>query len=172
MRRLLFVVGAAAVLGYGCSAPTASSGPRDQRSAASATALPVNRLRAEPYSFAYYSGMADSARVTVRDAGAWRQAWSAVWRGSSPVPALPQIDFGQEMVVVVALGTRNSGGYSILVDSAYQYGDRVEVVVRKESPGSRCFTTAALTQPVDIARIPASTLPVRFRERSFVHDCT
>jgi len=107
----------------------------------------------------------------VSDAQQWAQAWSAIWRNHSPEPALPQIDFTQERVVVAALGQRNSGGYGILVESAAQHPDYVEVVVQKVSPGARCGTTAALTQPVDVARIPAGTLPVRFRERGTVQEC-
>lgn len=172
MRRLLRAVAIAAALGYGCSAPTGTDAGPDGSKSGTRTVLPVDRLRAEPYPFAFYSGIEDSVRVAVRDAGGWQQAWSAVWRGSTPVPPLPQVDFQQEMVVVAALGSRPSGGYSILVDSAYRHGDHIEVVVQKQSPGARCITTAALTQPVDVARIPASTLPVRFRERSHVDDCT
>lgn len=133
--------------------------------------IQIERLRAEPYPLTPYSGLADSARIVVRDTETWRATWSAIWRTHSPEPALPNVDFSREMLVVAALGTRSSGGYSILVDSAYQHNDHVEVVVRKISPGSRCFVTGALTQPVDVARLPRSPLPVRFREESLVHNC-
>lgn len=136
-----------------------------------ATLLPITRLRAEPYSLTYNSGLTDPARVIVTDAQQWAQVWGAIWRNHSPEPALPQIDFAQERVVVAALGQRNSGGYGILVESAAQHPDYVEVVVQKVSPGARCGVTAALTQPVDVARIPAGTLPVRFRERDAVQEC-
>lgn len=133
--------------------------------------IPITRLRAEPYTFTHHSGLADSARIVVRDANTWAATWTAIWRRHSPEPALPSIDFSQEMLVVAALGTRSSGGYSIYVDSAYQRSDHIEVVIRKVSPGSRCIVTAALTEPVDIARLPRSSQSVRYRERSVVHNC-
>lgn len=135
------------------------------------TAIPIVRLRAEPYSFTSHSGMQDPAWVVVRSAGAWNQLWSQIWRGHSPTPPLAAVDFSREMLVVAALGRRSSGGHSIFVDSAYQRSEHIEVVVRKVSPGSQCMVTGALTEPVDIARLPASTQPVRFRERSVVHNC-
>jgi hypothetical protein len=153
-----------------CSSTSGSCMVTDTASPA-ATVLPVTRLRAEPYPLTYNSGIGDSARVVVTSAGQWAQTWSAIWRNHSPQPALPQIDFAAEMVVVAAMGTRNSGGYAIYVDSAYQHSDRIEVVIRTVSPGTRCGTTAALTEPVDVARIPASSLPVRFREHGTVHEC-
>jgi PrcB C-terminal len=172
MHRLFSTVAVAALLSAACStAPTEIATLRNETGTPEGDALPVTRLRAEPYSFAYYSGMMDSVRLAVRDAGQWQQVWSAIEHGSSPGTAAPQVDFTREMVLVAALGTRNSGGFSIYVDSAYQRSDHVEVVIRKVSPGKQCGVTGALTQPVDLARIPASTQPVRFRERSLVHDC-
>ena len=166
MLRLLATAAMVALLGSGCAVEIVSDfdgGP--------GTPLPVTRLRAEPYSFAYFSGMDDSTRLVVRDADQWQQAWNAIGRGSSPAEPLPPVNFAQEMVIVAALGSRSSGGFSIYVDSAYQHVDHVEVVVRKVSPGAGCLTIAAFTQPVDIARLPATTLPVRFRERGIVHSC-
>jgi hypothetical protein len=170
MLRLPSVAALVALLA-GCAAPTEIATLRSETGAPEGTVLPVTRLRAEPYSFAYYSGMTDSVRLAIRDVAEWRQAWTALERGSSPERPLPEIDFTREMVTVAALGTRYSGGFSIYVDSAYQHADHVEVVIRKVSPGKQCVVTGALTQPVDIARLPATTLPVRFRERATVHDC-
>jgi hypothetical protein len=167
MLRLLSTAAIVALLGSGCAVEVLSTTPGGEPG----TPLAVTRLRAEPYSFAYYSGMADSARLVIRDADQWQQAWSGVGRITSPSQPLPQVDFSQEMVIVAALGERATGGFGIFVDSAYQQVDHVEVVVRKVSPGTNCGTTQALTQPVDIARIAASGQAVRFRERSTVHDC-
>lgn len=150
---------------------TPSDASIDAEKSSATSVLPVTRVRAEPYPLAWNSGMEESARMVVTSAKQWAQVWSAIWRNYSTPPAEPQVDFASERVVVAAMGTRMSGGYAIYVDSAYQHGDHVEVVIRTVSPGSRCGTTAALTEPVDAARIPASTLPVRFRERATVHEC-
>jgi len=172
MRHPVFTAAVLALLSAGCAAPTEIATLRNESGTPGGEVLTVTRLRAEPYSFTYHGGMTDSARVTVRDAGDWRQLWNAVWAGTSPVPPLPQVDFTSEMVVAAALGSRATGGFSIYVDSAYRHDDHVEVVIRKESPGAHCATTQAFTHPVDLARIPATGLPVTFRERGTVHDCS
>lgn len=158
-----------------CSSTSGSCTPSDAgvdgSKSSAATVLPVTRLRAEPYPLTWNSGIAVSARQVVTDANTWGQVWGAIWQNHSPQPAVPQIDFASERLVLAALGTRNSGGYSIVVDSAYQHADHVEVVVHTTSPGTTCVTTAAITQPVDVARIPASSLPVRYRERATVVVC-
>src|SRR4051812_24774009 len=82
------------------------------------TSLTIVRLRDEPYSFSFNSGFDQPARVVVRDAATWRLVWNQVFLRQTPVPPLPSVDFSREMIVVVALGSRSSGGYSILLDGA------------------------------------------------------
>jgi hypothetical protein len=88
------------------------------------------------------------------------------------VPPLPEIDFSKEAIVVAALGQRGSGGYSVIFESASANGaGGINVVVRSISPGSNCGTTAALTQPADVARIPAGYTSIQFVEKVAVINC-
>ena len=133
--------------------------------------VPIIRLRSEPYSFAYNSGLDKPARIVVRDDANWQAVWLAIYRGSSTVPPAPTIDFAREMVLVAALGARGSGGYGIMIDRANETDNRgINVTVRSIAPGN-CVVTAAFTQPIDIARLPIRTGKVEFTERSEVHDC-
>ena len=133
--------------------------------------IPIVRLRPEPFSLTYSSGLTQPQQLVVRDAAQWKQVWDAIWRGHSPQPALPDIDFGREMVVVVARGARPTGGYSIFVDSATARADGIDLQFRSVSPAPGCGVTQALTQPVDIARIPRRNGRVIFTERREVLDC-
>jgi PrcB C-terminal len=134
--------------------------------------IPMARLRAEPYSFAYSSGLDQRARLVVRDDATWRSLWSRIYMGSSPVPPPPAIDFSREMVVVVALGSRSTGGYGILLEDASEEGaSGTAITLRSTSPGPNCIVTLAFTQPVDIARLPSRQGAVRFVERAQVLDC-
>lgn len=134
--------------------------------------LPVDRFHRAPTAFAIYSGIGDSLRVIIRDQTSWRSYWALVHAGMTPVPPVPPVDFRRDMVVLAALGRRPSGGFDIVVDSAYLRDGVVEVVVRRTVPGHGCILTAALTQPVDLARIPARAEPVRFEEHTTVEDCS
>ena len=170
--RISAVLFAAALVTLGCRKPT-TEGMAPDREPVSLTeeSLPVTRLRTEPFSFSYSSGYHDSARVVVRDAVEWRAAWTRIHGNQGEPQPLPAVDFSAELLIVAAMGTRSSGGYSILVDSAYRRDDGAEVVVRRLSPGQNCGVTAALTQPVDIARISAVPGTVTFRERVEIQGC-
>jgi PrcB C-terminal len=136
------------------------------------TSLPMVRLRSEPYSFTFYSGFDKPARLVVRDALTWQVVWNQIYLRQSPVPPLPPIDFSREMMVVVALGSHSTGGYSILLDSAAEAANNgIAVIVDSSSPGSNCIVTEAFTQPVDVARVPLRHGAVSFVERSHVSDC-
>jgi hypothetical protein len=133
--------------------------------------VPVIRLRPGGESFTVFSGMNDSARIVVRDSAAWRRAWETIHRPFIPAPPVPRIDFERDMIVVAALGRRPTEGYGVVIEEATQDTSGMEIVVRKTSPGAGCLTPAAVTQPVDVARLPASDQPVRFRERNVVVPC-
>jgi hypothetical protein len=133
--------------------------------------IPVVRLRAEPYSFEFYSGLNTPARLVVRDPAAWQSLWVQIYQRRFPVPPVPAIDFSREMLIVVALGSRSSGGYVILIDRASGEGADVTIAVRSISPGPRCGVTGALTQPVDIARLPRRDGEVRFLEQGEITEC-
>jgi hypothetical protein len=135
------------------------------------TPVPVVRLRAEPYPLTFSSGLTQPQRLVIRDPAAWTEVWAAVWLRHSPLPELPQVDFAREMLVVVALGERPTGGYGILVDSAAAKPGGLTIWVRTISPGPGCAVTPAVSQPVDIARLPRSEGVVRFQDRSEEHAC-
>ena len=155
-----------AALSAACSnsEATLSPGPHGE-------SLQIVRLRAEPYSFEFYSGLEKPDRIVVRDPIQWDALWAQIYAKQLPVPPVPAIDFSREMLVVVALGSRSSGGYGIIVDGANESENGgIAVTVRSIAPRN-CVVTLAFTQPVDIARLPRRDGSVSFIERSEVHDC-
>ena len=136
------------------------------------TAIPIVRLRSDPYSFAFFSGMNTPARLVVRDAITWQAVWAQIYRGTSPVPPAPSIDFSREMVIVAALGTRGSSGFDALIDGATEAdAGGAAIAIRSTSPGAGCASLTVLTQPVDIAWMPRRDGAVTFVERSTVTTC-
>jgi hypothetical protein len=107
----------------------------------------------------------------IRDGDEWRDVWKTIFEPSFRKPRLPEIDFSREMVVVVGLGERPSSGYKILIDSAYERDDQLEIGVFSESPGHNCVALTVMTQPVDIAVLPKVERSVVFRETDLVHEC-
>jgi len=112
--------------------------------------------------------------VVIRDADAWNSMWKKVhvgrWCGNDQFPPAPKIDFTREMVIVAAMGVRPSPSYAIVIDKAYDLGDKLEIIVR--SITRKCGMELGVnTQPIDLVRVPKADSPVAFRELTAVAEC-
>jgi hypothetical protein len=121
--------------------------------------------------YRYSSGYSDSARLVIRTSEEWARVWARMVSNHGPTPTTPTIDFSREVVIVAAMGTRATGGYTIAVTSVSEDAAGLVATVVSTSPGRTCGTTAALTAPVDIVRVNRLNVPVRFVEQQSVHDC-
>lgn len=137
----------------------------------SPTPLTLTRFRTDSVAFAQYSGMTAAQNLVVRDAAAWNNLWQRIHAGLIPLPPRPDVDFSQDMVVAAAMGTRSTGGYDVLLTGASEDGGGVEIRALEVSPGAQCGVTTALTQPVDLARMPRRDEPVRFVVSQQVRSC-
>jgi hypothetical protein len=115
-------------------------------------------------------GIQDSLRMVVREAGALRVVWQqATSRQPSP-PPIPEIDFSQHMVLVVAAGRRTPDDV-LQVDSVGRGRERNSEGVTEESMSAivrlteGCGRFQADAYPVEIVRVRRFDGPVRFVER-------
>jgi hypothetical protein len=120
-----------------------------------------------------YSGFTEPAQLVIGDVTAWTSAWDRLHATHTPQPGLPPVDFETQRVVLVALGTRANGGYSIEIDSIVTFQEGSAVFVTATQPGSNCFTTQALTQPVHAVLVaPIPPQPVTFQHRTVTQNCS
>jgi hypothetical protein len=113
------------------------------------------------------------ARDDLEYAALWNQHWPPWPPGiGAPVPAPPAVDFGEEFVVAVFLGSRLTGGYSVEPVSVVRAGDVIEVTYEERQPGASCIVTQALTSPyLFLAVKPWSDATVTFTSEVKVVDC-
>jgi hypothetical protein len=159
---------AVAVSMAGCDgSATAPRVPRDAAALSSSHVLEGTLL----YQFRSYSGYTERERLVIRTPEQWSAAWARITQGSSSAPSAPAVDFDHEMVVLVAMGRRPTGGYSITVDGVYDSGGRIFAEVREKSPGAGCIVTQAFTAPIDAVRVPRRDGTVIFVERAETVVC-
>jgi hypothetical protein len=113
----------------------------------------------------------DETRL-VTNAADWAEVWSTVFACTSTPPTMPTIDFAREMLVVVSLGARSSGGYAVAIQSVVvDPGGVLRVQFVEERPGPSCAVTAVITYPVAIARVPRADVSAAFDGQVQVHEC-
>lgn len=137
----------------------------------SSLSFTLTRWRSDSIAYALYSGVTTPQDLVIRDSADWRALWQLIHANQEPVPPLPDVDFGQEMILAAALGTQSAGGYNVLLSQATEDGSGVHVQVIETSPGADCITTLALSQPVDLARAPKRDAPVQFTITRQVRHC-
>jgi hypothetical protein len=109
------------------------------------------------------SGITTSGARTARDESEWRSLWADHARISVPPPALPAVDFDVHTAVLVSLGTRATGGYSLTVEGARVEGEQLVLDARETAPPEGSILTQALTAPYEIVLVPRTTLPIDAR---------
>ena len=98
--------------------------------------------------------------------------WNALHPNSRQESTPIDVDFTKYTLLVAALGTRPSGGYTVTIRDARDDGTVVHVSVLEVRPrGPDCAATALLTYPTTAALIPRTDKPVRFEIESADLDC-
>jgi hypothetical protein len=113
---------------------------------------PLLVLAAETYSLAK-----EPRREVIRDAAAWQKAWDQV---QDQRRLAPPLDFEKQMVLLVALGERRTGGHAIEVARAEIIEGKLIVHVRETRPQPGALTTMALTAPFQAVAVRRYDLPV------------
>ncbi|BDG05723.1 protease complex subunit PrcB family protein [Anaeromyxobacter oryzae] len=116
------------------------------------------------------SGFTEPARLVIRSQEEWASTWALI-HGSASTSPLPPVDFGADMVVVAATGTRGSTGYDITIPDAALDAGTLRVGVVETTPGSGCVFATVLTSPVAAARVPRHDGPVEFVDKTVAIAC-
>jgi hypothetical protein len=115
-------------------------------------AQPVHVILSRPS-----GGPAQPSERVIRTKADWEDAWKTL--PHRPEDRLPDVDFAVDCVVLVAWGTKPTGGYSISVESVEVKNGEAVVQVRRRKPTG--IVTQALTAPCVVVR--TARLPDRVR---------
>ena len=120
----------------------------------------------------WQTGYTERTQLVIRDIVSWRAAWATLHARESAAPVLPEIDFSKEMIVLVALGTRPSGGFQLDLVSAQSDGETLYLGLVETTRGN-CLVISSLTFPTTLIRVQRSAGPVSVqidqRARRCVH---
>jgi hypothetical protein len=110
----------------------------------------------------------DSVRLIIKDPAAWNQVWIRATQAQATPPALPAIDFGRHMLLLVSAGPLRPGD-EIHVDSVGLKSGSPVAVVRTTV---QCQQFPGTAYPLEIVRLGRSDSTVTFVEsRAKSGDC-
>ena len=107
-----------------------------------------------------YSGISDASEVVVRSPA----EWDALWKAHAGLQPIPAVDFSQEFIAAVFLGTRPSGGFGVEILGTRREAAALVIEYRERVPAASDIVTQALTSPFHIVKVPQFDGPIRFRK--------
>jgi hypothetical protein len=125
----------------------------------------------------YYGDLAQPGYRVVKSHAEWEEFWreleaqtSREQGQTSPNP-LPDVDFQQNVLIIAAMGTRHTGGYSVEIASVVETPQRIVITVAEQSPGTKCLTTQSFTHPIAIATTAQTQKPFEFEFVRTIQQC-
>jgi hypothetical protein len=119
------------------------------------TALPIKTLDKGTQ-----SNVEDARQVVVRSA----DELTKLWTQHSPDRKPPAVDFSQNMVVAVFMGSRPTAGFQIEIVGTREEAGALVVQYREVIPTIRAMTAQVLTMPYHLALVPKRAGEVRFEK--------
>jgi hypothetical protein len=94
----------------------------------------------------------------------WVETWITREGPVTPKRPHPEIDFSREVVIVAALGAKNTGGYAVEITRIVRTKDAIEVYLRRTAPAENAKVPTGATSPFVLARMAKPDRPVTFRD--------
>jgi hypothetical protein len=61
---------------------------------------------------------------------------------------LDQVDFTKQSLVILTVGQRSTGGYSLLIEQIKDYDKKIVIDIVENQPGENCQSTQEITSPI------------------------
>ena len=102
----------------------------------------------------------------------WANFWNLLYTNYSSKPALPSVNFSDNVILSVIDSSRSSGGYSITITQIQASTSGVTVYALQESPGQGCGSTTAFDQPFHIVTTPIFSGVAALNLSQSVRNCS
>lgn len=116
------------------------------------------------------SGLTQSEQRVVRNQTDWVRLWDQLYAGVSPKPPLPRVDFGQEVVLVAAMGERPNSCYGVEVVEVRLRDGRLSVRIA-ETHTVGCACLEFISRPVHVVRVRLVLPGIDFRVEERTANC-
>ena len=99
----------------------------------------------------------------IKSISEWSDLWNKVYSTVEPKPALPEINFNNEMILATFQGSHSTGGYSTAITELLEKENSLEVQVEEISPAPGSTVTQSFTQPFHIIKTKTTNKDIVFK---------
>ncbi len=108
-------------------------------------------------------GYSDSQGQIISTRAEWEALWHTLHLATIPRPVLPEVDFTQQLILVVFAGEKSGSGYMVTVKKVVKAGQEVIVYAAEQRAKSNQASDPQPTYPFQIVTIARPEAPVAFR---------
>ncbi len=110
----------------------------------------------------YSSGVREPLKIVIQT----QDQWNSLWKRHSSMQAIsspaPQVDFATEMVAVIFLGEKRTGGYEVEITKAERNDSTLYLYYRERSPSPGGVVAQVMTQPYHVVKLAKQNVPPVF----------
>ena len=109
--------------------------------------------------------------IEIYDSKKLNTVWANLFAKYDRKPPIPTIDFEKNMLIAIALGERNSGSYSLQVESIIENKNNIKVIIDENKPGPSCITPSVMIYPFQLIKISLPKKPITYVKVLKIKDC-
>lgn len=97
--------------------------------------------------------------------------WNRFYSKYDRKPPVPNIDFETEMLIAVALGERNSGGFTIHITKVLESDKVIFITAEETKPGNSCASPSVMIYPFQLILVPKSDKEITYTKTVKINEC-
>jgi len=117
------------------------------------------------------SGFLEQSNRVIENIDELDKTWETAFINYTRKKPIPILDFEKQSVLLVTMGEKSNGGFSIKVDSVKENENLISVNIIELHPGKSCATESVIVYPFQIISLEKTTKKVVFKTVKKVYNC-
>lgn len=116
-------------------------------------------------------GFEQDTLLLIRSSEEMQAGWKKLFSNFVEQPDMPSVHFANQMVVILSMGEKNNGGYSIEVSKVVEKELQLAVFANYISPGQNCIVAEVISYPFVVISIPKKDKLVAISKNNVIAEC-
>ncbi len=102
--------------------------------------------------------------IVAKEPSAVKEFYNYVNRTRKPGLAIPKVDYHNSMIVIFCMGRKNTGGYSVGIESIYENDDSLIITVKEKAPEDQEIVPQVITHPFTVIKMKKTDKKIVFKK--------
>lgn len=117
-----------------------------------------------------YKELGNGYAILYRQNG-FNMIWDSIFSNYMKKPSIPEIDFETKQLILVGMGEKPNGGYSIKIESISETKKEIIINIIESKPGNTCMTPSVVSYPYQLIEIPKTNKKFILNRVEKIYEC-